>query len=68
MIFGLCTEGDNHWGAWWWPGGLAGCASRLGLPQGGLGAVPPPPVGLGQQVGGVGVVIEQVGDQAERAP
>ena len=51
------------------PGGRAGVVDgRLGLPQGGLGAVPPPPVGLGQQVGGVGVVVEQVGDQAERAP
>ena len=41
---------------------------RLGLAQGGLRAVPAPPVGLREQVRGVGVVVEQVGDQAERAP
>ena len=51
------------------PGAGSGVVDgRLGLPQGGLGAVPAPPVGLRQQVRRVGVVVEQVGDQAERAP
>ena len=49
------------------PGGRASVVDgRLGLPQRGLRAVPAPLVGLGQLVGGVRGVVEQVGDQAEQ--
>ncbi len=41
------------------PGPRAGVVDgRCDLPQGGLGAVPPPPVGLGQQMRRVGGVVE----------
>ena len=57
---GLCRAQDR-------PGARAGVVDGgLGLPQGGLRAVPAPPVGLRQLVRGVGGVVEQVGDQAKQ--
>ena len=49
------------------PGGRPGVADRgLGFFQGGLGPDPPPVIGGGQGARRVGVVVVQVGDQAEQ--